>query len=97
MKRSSEFSSTPSNRTAQPKKFAEFSIEQALLRSRAEFRAIERLLLTSNPRSSAAVLLSQLQLLLGRLELGFAVTRGATLSLLVVAGEVRDRTEATHG
>ena len=68
------------------------SVEQVLLSSRTELRAVEGLLLSSDPRSPAGLLLSHFELLLTRLELGIAIDRSATLSLLAAASKVGPRT-----
>lgn len=63
-------------------------VEQALEASRTELRAVERLLLSFNPRSSAAVLVGQFQLLLARLQAGIPVERDGVLGLLCVANKI---------
>ena len=70
------------------------SVERALLSSRTELRAIERLLLSCNPHSSAGLLVAQLGLLFLRLERGAELTRGEVVGLLALAAKVTDHTGA---
>ncbi len=67
------------------------SVEQALLSSRTELRAIERLLFNSDPYSPSGLMLAQLRLLLSQLEGEIAIKRDGALSLLRAACQVGGR------